>query len=120
MRTFLAAYAIAFLLLLSPCFGQTPGTGAISGIVYDPATRAVANAEVSAVNEATGVSRSVATSSEGVFRVPLLLPGSYALTVNAGGFADRIKAFDPGDRKPDQLCQCDVSDCRHEHGCAGE
>ena len=78
---------MAFLLLLSPGFGQTPGTGAISGIVYDPATRAVSNAEVSAVNEATGVSRSVKTSPEGVFRVPLLLPGTYTLTVNAGGFA---------------------------------
>jgi Carboxypeptidase regulatory-like domain len=77
VRTSLAAYTIAILLLVSPSFGQMPGTGAISGIVYDPATRAVANAEVSAINEATGVSRSVKTSSEGVFSVPLLLPGSY-------------------------------------------
>ena len=78
---------MAFLLLLSPGFGQTPGTGAISGTVYDPATRAVSNAEVNAANEATGVSRSVKTSPEGAFRVPLLLPGTYTLTVNAGGFA---------------------------------
>jgi hypothetical protein len=70
VRTFVAA----FLLLVSTALAQTPGTGAISGIVYDPATRVVANAEVSAVNEATGTSRSVTTSSEGVFRVPLLLP----------------------------------------------
>jgi hypothetical protein len=87
VRSVLAACTMALFLLVSPTFGQTPGTGAISGTVYDPATRAVANAEVSAVNEATGVSRSVATSSEGAFRVPLLLPGSYTLTVSAGGFA---------------------------------
>jgi hypothetical protein len=74
-------------MLGSPVFAQTPGTGAISGIVYDPATKAVPNAEVSAVNEATGVSRSVTTSSEGIFRVPLLPPGTYTLTVSAGGFA---------------------------------
>jgi hypothetical protein len=87
VRIFLGAYTIAFVLLVSSALAQTPGTGAISGIVYDPATRVVANAEVSAVNDATGISRSVTTSSEGVFRVPLLLPGSYTLTVSAGGFA---------------------------------
>jgi hypothetical protein len=50
-RTFLAAYAIAFLLMVSTALAQSPGT---------------------------------------VFRVPLLLPGSYTLTVSAGGFATGI------------------------------
>ena len=77
-----------FLLLVATAFGQTPGTGAISGVVYDPSNRVVSNAEVLAVNEATHVSRSVMTTSEGVFRVPLLLPGAYTITVRAAGFAE--------------------------------
>ena len=89
MRTFsyIAASAIVSFLLMSTAFGQTPGTGAISGIVYDPTNRVVANAEILAVNEATHVSRAVTTTVEGVYRVPLLSPGSYVVTVKAAGFA---------------------------------
>ncbi|HEX9199336.1 MAG TPA: carboxypeptidase-like regulatory domain-containing protein, partial [Acidobacteriaceae bacterium] len=75
------------LLLVHSGSGQTPGTGAISGVVYDPSNRVVVNAEVQAVNEATHASRSVATTAEGVFRVPLLLPGTYTVTVKAASFA---------------------------------
>ncbi len=87
LRQFLSA-SIFFLLLMSTAFGQTPGTGAISGMVYDPANRLVANAQVLAVNEATHDSRSVTTTAEGVFRVPLLPPGTYTVTVKEAGFAE--------------------------------
>ena len=76
------------LLWSSMAFAQTPGTGAISGVVFDPARRVVQNAEVLAVNEATQASRRVTTTSEGVFRLPLLLPGSYTVTVNSKGFSE--------------------------------
>ena len=89
LRRYLAASTAVFLLSASASFGQTPGTGAISGTVYDPANRAVANANVVAVNEATHLSRSVKTTPEGVFRVPLLPPGMYDVTVKAPGYADR-------------------------------
>jgi Carboxypeptidase regulatory-like domain/TonB-dependent Receptor Plug Domain/TonB dependent receptor len=75
------------LALTGKAFAQTPGTGAISGVVYDPSDRVIANAEVLAANEATHVSRSVVTTAEGVFHVPLLPPGIYSVTVTAGGFA---------------------------------
>ncbi|HEY1901946.1 MAG TPA: carboxypeptidase regulatory-like domain-containing protein [Terracidiphilus sp.] len=79
-----------FLLVLAGnAFGQTPGTGAISGVVLDPANRVIANAEVLAVNDATQASRSVMTTTEGVFRVLLLPPGNYSVTVKAAGFAER-------------------------------
>jgi hypothetical protein len=87
LQTYFAASTIAFLLLVSTSFGQTPGTGAISGIVLDPGNRVVTNAQVLAMNEATDTSRSVTTNSEGIFRVPLLLPGNYSVTVRAVGFA---------------------------------
>ena len=74
-------------LTTSKLFGQTPGTGAISGIVYDPANRVVSGAQVVAVDEATHVSRSVSTTSKGIFRVPVLQPGNYDVTVSQPGFA---------------------------------
>jgi Carboxypeptidase regulatory-like domain/TonB dependent receptor len=88
LRKYLALSAMLLLLPISTAFGQTPGTGAISGVVYDPANRVVVNAEVQAVNEATHISRSVTTTVEGVFRMPLLLPGAYTVTVKAAGFGD--------------------------------
>jgi len=81
--------AIVFLgALANTGFGQTPGTGAISGVVHDPSNRVVVNAEVRAVNEATHVTRAVMTTSEGVYRVPLLPPGLYTVMVKAAGFAE--------------------------------
>jgi hypothetical protein len=91
MRNYFAIFAVFFsLLLMNLANGQTPGTGAISGIVFDPANRVVVNAEVLAVSDDTHVSRSVTTTSTGLFRVPLLPPGSYAVTVKAPGFAVNI------------------------------
>ena len=80
---------LAYLLLLMPgaALAQTPGTGAISGVVEDPAHRPMDHVEVLAENDATHVSRSVTTSAEGVFRVPLLEPGAYTVTVTSPGFA---------------------------------
>ena len=87
LRQHLAISATFFLLLASTAFGQTPGTGAISGTVYDPLNRVVANADVVVINEATHISRSVTTTATGLFRVPLLLPGAYTVTVSQAGFA---------------------------------
>jgi len=83
------AFLLAFFLfaLTGIAAGQTPGTGAISGMVYDPIGNLISNAEVLTANEATHVSRSVRTTPEGMFRVQLLPPGSYLVTVNAPGFA---------------------------------
>ncbi|HEY1257277.1 MAG TPA: TonB-dependent receptor [Terracidiphilus sp.] len=82
-----AIWVLCLLALTVNIFGQTPGTGAISGVVFDPSKRVISGAEVLAVNEATHESRSVFTSAEGVFHVPLLPPGSYSITVQAAGFA---------------------------------
>jgi len=54
-----------------------------------PSGKAVANAEILAINEATHITRSVVSTAEGVFRVALLPPGTYTVTVKAAGFADR-------------------------------
>ena len=87
LQRYSAAGAIFALLLTGQILGQAPGTGAISGVVYDQSDRVIGHAEVVATNEATFVSRTVVTTADGVFHVPLLLPGSYELTVTAAGFA---------------------------------
>ena len=74
-------FAVVLLSVTVSGYAQDAGTGAISGVVYDPANRLVVNAEVLAVNEWTLVSRSVMTTAEGVFRVPLLMPGTYSVKV---------------------------------------
>lgn len=83
--------SVALGLSLVPCCSdaQTPGTGAISGLVFDPAKRAVSSAHVTATNEATQAIRSVTTTATGLFRLPLLAPGTYDLKVVQPGFADR-------------------------------
>ena len=87
-RHFAFVCLLAFVANLA-ALGQAPGTGAITGVVSDTASRVIGNAEVEVVNDATHASRSVLTSAVGVFRVPLLLPGSYTVTVKAAGFAPR-------------------------------
>lgn len=66
---------------------QTPGTGAISGVVIDPAHRRIPNAKVEAVNQ-TGMHRLTQTGEDGLFRLPLLPPGEWSVTVQAEGFAN--------------------------------
>jgi Carboxypeptidase regulatory-like domain/TonB dependent receptor len=61
-------------------------TGTLRGQVLDPQSAAVANATVTVVNEETGVSRSVTTSSSGTWSLPAILPGKYTVTVAMSGF----------------------------------
>ena len=66
---------------------QTPGTGAISGVVLDPSGAAVGNAVVTVADQEIRIERSVATAADGSFRLSLLPLGAYSITVNATGFA---------------------------------
>jgi hypothetical protein len=65
---------------------QTPGTGAIVGLVSDPSGAIVAKGQVTATNESTGLSREGVTNTEGLFRVSLLSPGRYSLSITTPGF----------------------------------
>ena len=84
---YLAGWATLVLLLVATGVAQTPGTGAIAGTVYDPSSHVVANADVLVVNDATNASRAMTTSATGLFRVALLSPGTYTVTVKDAGFA---------------------------------
>ncbi|MGA7090834.1 MAG: TonB-dependent receptor [Candidatus Acidiferrales bacterium] len=82
----LARLFLFFLATSLPLFAQAPGTGAIAGRVLDPSGAAIEGAHISIVNDATNASRLVASADEGLFRAPLLPPGSYSLTAEASGF----------------------------------
>ncbi len=79
-------FAFVFLAALR-AVAQTPGTGAISGTVYDPAHRVIVGADVTAVDQATHAERAAKSGAGGDFRFSLLPPGDYAITFAAAGFA---------------------------------
>src|SRR3974390_598817 len=77
----LLAGSLFVFCLSNRSLAQAPGTGAIVGSVSDPSGAAVPNAQVTLTNEATGLSRIVVSTQEGVFRSTLLPPGTYAVKV---------------------------------------
>ena len=88
-RTLLVAATLSAASFVS---AQTPGTGAITGIVTDPQHHRVGSADVEAINETTGMHRLTHTEQDGFFRLPLLTPGEWELKVHADGFADQKMA----------------------------
>src|ERR1700719_3062456 len=67
-------------------------TGTLRGQVLDPAGSSVANAQVTATNEDTGVSVTMPTTSAGTYTFPSVLPGKYTVTVEGSGFKKVIKS----------------------------
>jgi len=63
----------------------------MSGLVLDPAGRAIRDAEVLILNDVTGVKYRGITNGEGIYAVPNLPPGPYRLQVSKVGFKTLIK-----------------------------
>ncbi len=61
-------------------------TGQITGTVTDPTGAVVPNATVKVVSTSTGAERTTTSSSSGDYAIANLLPGEYAVSVEAGGF----------------------------------
>lgn len=74
------------MLLGSAAFSQSNTSGDIAGIITDPTRTSIPNADVSIENLTTGFRQAAATSRAGTFRIPLLPPGDYRVTVSASGF----------------------------------
>jgi Carboxypeptidase regulatory-like domain/TonB dependent receptor len=86
---------VFFLLILEVCFSASSlaqSTNAtISGLVIDPSSKAVTEADVIILNEATGVRYPTTTNRDGIFTVSILPPGQYRVQVSKGGFKTVIK-----------------------------
>ena len=65
---------------------QTAGEGSIQGTVTDPTGAVVRGAKVVAIDNATGVATTEPTTSQGVYDLQPLLPGTYTVTISAAGF----------------------------------
>ncbi|MBM3783521.1 MAG: carboxypeptidase regulatory-like domain-containing protein [Acidobacteria bacterium] len=76
---------LSSLLAAASMYAQTI-TSSISGVVVDPGGLAVAGAEVTLQNPATGAARSARSNALGDFVFGSVTPGSYALSITAAGF----------------------------------
>lgn len=76
----------AMLLCVSFVQAQTAATGAITGIVTDPSSGAIANTAVTATSLDTNQARTATTGSSGDYKFSLLPPGNYSLKFSAAGF----------------------------------
>ena len=83
----ICSLCLLFLVSATVVFGQSASTAAIIGQVVDPQGAVVADATVTATNKATGLGRSVNTTSTGNYTIPGLPPGTYTVKVEAKGFA---------------------------------
>src|SRR5208283_3527248 len=63
-------------------------TGAISGRVTDQSGAIVPGASVVVMNLATGVQQSAETNHAGLYRFPVVMPGTYSITAGLKGFRD--------------------------------
>lgn len=80
----------AALAVAVPCsiFAQQALTGTITGSVKDASEAAVPNAQISVKNLNTGLERTTSSGQLGLYTVPLLPVGDYAVSVTAQGFTD--------------------------------
>ena len=62
----------------------------VKGRVMDQSGARVSGVTITVINVGRGVVRSVKTDDEGIYRVPLLQPGTYELRVEAAGFQSQI------------------------------
>jgi hypothetical protein len=87
VRDFLSSLCLPYLLgltLVVGAYGQSTN-GNIQGTVVDPQEAAVSGATVTARNMDTGVMAVATTTGAGVFSIPNLPPGRYAVTVESSG-----------------------------------
>ena len=61
-------------------------TAVLQGIVRDGAARGIVGALIALTNRATGMTRTLTTNADGVFRWTDLAPGTYLLLVQSEGF----------------------------------
>ena len=80
------------LALMSWSLGASAQTvqGVVTGTVFDSSGALLPNATVTLTNEGTNISQTAVTGPEGLYRFPLVPPGTYTVSVKATGFAEVI------------------------------
>jgi outer membrane receptor protein involved in Fe transport len=83
----LAVIVLAFAALSIASAQQTVNNASLSGRVVDPSGAVIADAQVTANQIATNISRTTSTSKDGRFRFPYLSLGAYTVRIHQQGFA---------------------------------
>jgi hypothetical protein len=87
MRSIFRLYCLILVVLaLAAATNAQTTSGSITGSVADPQQSAVAGATVSVTEEAKSLTLTATTDKEGRFVFPQVPPGTYKLTIEAGGF----------------------------------
>lgn len=86
MLGILAATGFVATAMAPLAYGQSNISGDLSGTVTDASGAAVPNAEVTVTSKDKGEVKKVLSDRVGDFRVPLLSPGSYKVSVTGTGF----------------------------------
>jgi outer membrane receptor protein involved in Fe transport len=81
-----AFFLLAILLAASSAWSQG-NQGTLEGSVSDPSGAAVAGAQLTVTNDATGLKFQTTTGSDGLFTFPVLPVGSYTVEVSHAGFS---------------------------------
>jgi outer membrane receptor protein involved in Fe transport len=92
MNRLIAMVSLVLLVLLSSYAGLAYGqaeTGNINGTVTDSTGAVIPNAKVVVKNVNTGAERPTVTDGNGYYHVSNLLPGTYAVAVDAPGLAKK-------------------------------
>src|ERR1051325_11539757 len=84
-QRFLLAPILIGFLAVSASFAQST-FGSFTGTVKDPSGAVIPGAEVEVINQGTGATRKMTTTSAGVFNAPSLDLGTYRVRVTANGF----------------------------------
>jgi hypothetical protein len=71
------------------CWSQA--TQQFTGHVADPSGAVIPDAQVTIHNQATGVDVKTTTTSNGIYTVPYLIPGTYDISVSKAGFRTERK-----------------------------
>jgi outer membrane receptor protein involved in Fe transport len=81
---------VCFLLFLAGNVFSAETTANIIGTITDSNNAPLPGATVTAVNTATNFTRTTTSEESGTYRVALLPPGTYTVTVELGGFARQV------------------------------
>jgi hypothetical protein len=79
-------FVIAFLVAPAYHLQAQTVSGSIRGNVVDASGGVVPNVEITITNQETGVARTATSTSDGVYNVPSLMPGTYTVQAKAQGF----------------------------------
>lgn len=90
-RTLRAMLCLAVVLCVAPRVFAQVGTGTLNGTVVDQTSAPAPGARVTVTAAATGQVRSAVSGREGVFVVPGLSPGAYAVRVELDGFSTLVR-----------------------------